>query len=392
MADVAKLAEERKKRYLAAMNLEKPDRVPIRLNFSGEFISKVAGYTFQETYYDWNKNIDATRRMLAKIDGLEMVMGGANLWWATLHDAVGARYLKFAGRDLDENTMFQYVEDVYMLPEDYDDFIENPTEWVATKFLPRIHAELDEPGTYRATVGLIKGAYGLANQLAAGGQGMASYQQEFGVVPSVTGVSKAPFDTLADTLRGLSGIMMDLYRCPDKLKKAMEVLVPHNIFYGMATAQGDTEYPLFMPLHRGAYPFMKMDQWVEFYWPTLKAVIEGLWAAGKRTLFYAENIWTPYLEKIAELPDKSIVFHVDQTDMDKAYKVLGGRFCLSGNVPNSLLAFGKPEEVKDYVKGLLDKYARDGGFVIDAGAVILDDAKEENIVALIEAVHQYGVY
>ncbi|MGB4214784.1 MAG: uroporphyrinogen decarboxylase family protein, partial [Dethiobacteria bacterium] len=117
-----------------------------------------------------------------------------------------------------------------------------------------------------------------------------------------------------------------------------------------------------------------------------------LWAAGKRTLFYAENIWTPYLEKIAELPDKSIVFHVDQTDMDKAYKVLGGRFCLSGNVPNSLLAFGKPEEVKDYVKGLLDKYARDGGFVIDAGAVILDDAKEENIVALIEAVHQYGVY
>ncbi|HOJ83734.1 MAG TPA: uroporphyrinogen decarboxylase family protein, partial [Bacillota bacterium] len=89
---------------------------------------------------------------------------------------------------------------------------------------------------------------------------------------------------------------------------------------------------------------------------------------------------------------KSIVLHVDQTDMDKAYKVLGGRFCLSGNVPNSLLAFGKPEEVKDYVKGLLDKYARDGGFVIDAGAVILDDAKEENIVALIEAVHQYGVY
>ena len=171
MADVAKLAEERKKRYLAAMNLEKPDRVPIRLNFSGEFISKVAGYTFQETYYDWNKNVDATRKMLQKIEGLEMVMGAANLWWATLHDALGAKYLRFAGRDLEPDTMFQYVEDAYMLPEDYDDFIENPTEWVATKFLPRVMTELSEPGSYRFTVGLIKGGFGLANQLALGGQG-----------------------------------------------------------------------------------------------------------------------------------------------------------------------------------------------------------------------------
>ncbi len=392
MADMAKLAEERKRRYLAALNLEKPDRVPIRLNFSGEFITRVAGYTFQETYYDWDKNTDATRKMLQKIEGLEMVIGGANLWWATLHDAVGAKYLKFAGRDLDVETMFQYVEEAYMLPEDYDDFIANPTEWIATKYLPRIHTELAEPGSYRATMGLIKGAFGLANQFAAGGQATASYLQEFGVIPSIVGITKAPFDTLADTLRGLSGIMMDLYHRPDKVKKALEVLVPHNIFYGMATAQGDTDFPAFMPLHRGAYPFMKMEQWVEFYWPTLKQVIEGLWSNGKRTMFYAENIWTPYLEKIAELPDKSIVFHVDQTDMDKAYKVLGGRFCLSGNVPNSMLAFGKPEEIKEYVKQLLDKYARDGGFIIDAGAVILDDAREENIRALIEAVHEYGVY
>lgn len=391
MADMEKLAEERKKRYLAAMNLEKPDRVPIRLNFSGEFITKVSGYSFQETYYDWEKNVDATRKMLDRLD-LEMVVGAANLWWATLHDAVGAKYLKFAGRDLDVDTMFQYVEEPYMLPEDYDDFITNPTEWVATKYLPRIHTELAEPGSYRASMGLIKGAFGLANQFAAGGQATASFLQEFGVIPSVVGIAKAPFDTLADTLRGLTGIMMDLYHRPDKVREALDVLVPHNIFYGMATAQGDTELPAFMPLHRGAYPFMKMEQWSEFYWPTLKQVVEGLWSNGKRTMFYAENIWTPYLEKIAELPDKSIVFHVDQTDMDKAYEVLGGRFCLSGNVPNSLLAFGKPEEIKEYVKQLLDKYARDGGFIIDAGAVILNDAKEENIRALIEAVHEYGVY
>lgn len=392
MADLLKLAGERKKRYLAAMNLEKPDKVPIRLSVSGEFITKVAGYTLQETYYDWDKNVDATKKLLVKFDELDVIRGAANLWWASLHDAVGAKYLKFAGLALEENTQFQYVEDEYMLAEDYDDFITNPTEWLATKYLPRIHTELSEPGSYRAIVALIKGAFGLANQFRAGGQAWVAYKEEYGAVPASSGISKAPFDTLADTLRGLSGIMLDLYYRPDKLKKALEVIVPHNIFFGMATSQGDTEFPVFMPLHRGAFPFLNKKQWEEFYWPTLKQVIEALWNKGKKTLFYAENNWTPYLEKIAELPEKSIIFHVDTTDMEKAYKILGGKFCLSGNVPNTLLSFGKPEEIKDYVKRLLDKYAQDGGFIIDAGAVILADAREENIHALIEAVREYGVY
>lgn len=391
-ADMLKLAEERKKRYLAALNLEKPDKVPIRLTLSGEFITKLAGYTFQETYYDWSKNIDATRKLLEKFKELDVIMGPANLWWATLHDAVGARYYKFAGLALEKNTQFQYVEDEYMLAEDYDDFITNPTEWIATKFLPRLHTELSEPGSYRATVGLIKGAFGLAQQLGANAQAWASYAQEHGAVPSITGMSKAPFDTLADTLRSLSGVMLDLYQRPEKVLRAIEVILPHNIFYGMGTAQGDTEFPLFIPLHRGAYPFLRMEQWNKFYWPSLKQLIEAFWANGKRTMFYAENDWTPYLDKIAELPDKSIVFHVDTTDMDKAYKVLGGRFCLSGNVPNTMLALGTPADVKDYVKRLLEKYARDGGFIIDSGAVILADAKEENVHALIEAAGEYGVY
>ena len=112
---------------------------------------------------------------------------------------------------------------------------------------------------------------------------------------------------------------------------------------------------------------------------------------GKRTVF-AEGNWTPYLESIAELPEKSIVFHVDMTDMAQAKKILGGRFCLSGNVPNMMLAYSKPEEVRDYVKRLIDEYAGDGGFIIDAAAVIQGDAREENIRAIIETAREYGVY
>ncbi|MDN5293445.1 MAG: hypothetical protein PWQ91_804 [Eubacteriales bacterium] len=388
--DKSKLLEERKKRYLTALDCGKPDRVPIGLTVS-EFMAKVAGFTLQEIYYDLDKNLKALAKFVEEYE-VDTFFSAPSLWWAASHDAVGAVYLKFAGRELEPNTQFQYVEGEFMLPEDYDAFIENPTEWILTTYLPRIHKEFAEPGSYRASVALIKGAGARAMELQLTQQGTAKIMEEYGVVPAGTGLTKAPFDTLGDALRGLKGIMMDMRKVPDKLKAAMEVLVPHNIFYALATAGGDTEFPAFMPLHRGAYPFLNPRQWDEFYWPTLKKVIEGLWEKGKRTYFFAEGDWTPYLERIAELPDKSIVFHVDMTDIDKAKKILGGRFCLKGNIPNSLLAVGKPEEVRDYVKRLIDEYAADGGFVIDAAAVVQGDAKEENIRAVIETVLLYGKY
>lgn len=388
--DQLKLYEERKKRYLAAMELEKPDKVPIRLQLS-EFTAKYAGYSYQEIYYEKDKNIDSVNKLLEGFD-LDTITGAPSLWWASLHDATGARYLKYPGRELDPDTQFQYHEEEYMHAEDYDLFIENPTEWILNNFLPRLHAEFSEPGTYRANVALIKGAFAFAYQLGMDQQAWETWVKEYGAVPTFTAFSKAPFDTLADTLRGLSGIMMDLYERPELVKKAIDVIIPHNIYYGMATSAGEMELPLFMPLHRGAYPFLNPKQWHEFYWPSLKRVIEGLWENGKRTMFYAEGNWTPYLESIAELPPKSIVFHVDQTDIDQAKKILGGKFCLSGNVPNTMLSFGKPDEVRDYVKWLIDEYAADGGFIIDSAAVIQGDAKEDNIRALIEAARQYGVY
>ncbi|GAV22917.1 uroporphyrinogen decarboxylase family protein [Carboxydothermus pertinax] len=389
--DKLKLYEERKTRYLKALDCGKPDRVPVVIT-GAEFIIKFAGFTLQDIYYDPEVNyFKAMDAFLQRFD-VDAHFGAPMLWWGGLHDAVGAVYLKFAGRELDVNTQFQYIEGEYMLPEDYDAFIENPTEWILTTFLPRIHKEFTEPGSYRANIALIKGAIARAMELEVLAQAAEKWAKEYGSFTAITGLSKAPFDTLGDTLRGLKGIMMDIRRIPEKVKAAMEVLVPHNIYYGLATAGGDTEFPVFIPLHRGAFPFLNPKQWDEFYWPTLKRVIEGLWERGKRTLFYAEGDWTPYLEKIAELPDKSIVFHVDRTDMDKAKKILGGRFCLKGNVPNSLLSIGKPEEVKDYVKRLIDTYAADGGFIVDSAAVLQADSNPRNVEAMIEAVYLYGKY
>ena len=75
----------------------------------------------------------------------------------------------------------------------------------------------------------------------------------------------------------------------------------------------------------------------------------------------------------------------------EAKEILGDIVCIKGNVPNSLLVAGIPQEVRDYCKKLIDVVGKDGGLIVDAGAVI-DGAKPENVKAMTDFTKEYGVY
>ena len=80
-------------------------------------------------------------------------------------------------------------------------------------------------------------------------------QNELGMPQPMVGVMLAPFDMLADGLRGLKGIMTDTHRRPDKVLEALMLLFPDMVNAALATADPLRRYPIFMPLHRGCYPF-----------------------------------------------------------------------------------------------------------------------------------------
>jgi hypothetical protein len=47
--------------------------------------------------------------------------------------------------------------------------------------------------------------------------------------------------------------------------------------------------------------------------------------------------------------------------------------------------------VKDYVKELIDVVGKNGGLIVDSGSVI-DEAKHENVKAMVEFTKEYGRY
>ncbi|MDY6825852.1 MAG: uroporphyrinogen decarboxylase family protein [Bacillota bacterium] len=391
MSDSKKLYEERLNRYLTALKCEKPDKVPIRL-YLGEWAARYAGFTLQEVYYDLDKQYKMVEKVIANWD-VDSIRGlGFGLNPPALRDSLELKFYRFPGMDLPEDSSFQYHEEEYMKAEDYDDFIANPTGWIVEKYLPRVSEELSEPGSYRASIALIKGSASMMQYSGKLGELSRQVSEQFGFVQAGKGMTKAPFDTLGDTLRGMKGILTDIRRHPDKLIEACNALVPHNIKYALAGPGADRTFPVMAPLHRGSYPFLSVENWLKFYWPSLKAVIEGLWKQGKSMTFFAEGDWTPYLEHIANLPAKSIQFIIDNTDPGEAKKHLGGKFCLIGAIPTTLFTYGTPSEMEETVKKTIDELGREGGYILDAGGVIMGDAKLENIEAMIEAGRKYGTY
>jgi len=95
---------------------------------------------------------------------------------------------------------------------------------------------------------------------------------------------------------------------------------------------------------------------------------------------------------VAELPDRSIIYHVDQGDITKTHRILGDRFCLSGGVSNVILAHGTPNDVRRRCKEVIDIAARDGGYIMDSSAIMQNDAKVENLKAMTDFTREYGVY
>ena len=395
--DMEQLYAQRLKRYVTAMRNEKPDRVPIR-PFVAEFVAKYAGYTCQEVTHDYDKAFLAARKCAADFDW-DAIVPNMVYVWTGLVQAIGLKYYAVPGIEIPPDTGFQYREppedDAHMREDEYDELIEDPTGYLFNVWLPRVAEEVSpmgEPTSFRNNLSFVKGGMAMLSYFNAFGSQIAAMREESGTVSAISGILKVPFDIIADKLRGYRGLCMDMFRQPDKVLAACEALTPHLLHIAASGADPDRNVPVGLWMHRGCVPFLSPDQFEKFYWPTLKQIIEGLWTQGIQTLFYAEGEWNPNLKYIAELPERSIVYHVDRGDIFEVHEAVGDKFCISGGVPNDLLAFGTPGEVRDCCKKIIDGVGRDGGYIMDASAIMQDDTKAENLKAMTDFTREYGVY
>ncbi|MCD6395234.1 MAG: hypothetical protein J7M40_17250 [Planctomycetes bacterium] len=385
------------KRYTAAMRNEKPDMIPIR-PFVAEFTAVYAGFNCQQVTHDYNLAFEAAIKCARDFDW-DAVVANMVYVWTGLTEQQGTKYYAVPGIDLDVDTGFQYreppEEEAFMQPAEYDALIEDPTGFLFNVWLPRVSRDVvapGEPNTFHNNVAFLKGGIAMLNYFNAFGPQIGRLTNECGTVSAIAGILKAPLDILGDKLRGYVGLCHDLLERPDKVMAACEALMPHLTHVALSGADPDKNVPITIWMHRGCVPFISHEHFKDIYWATLKPIIQEINSHGHQVLFYAEGNWDHHLDSFAELPDGGIIYHVDTGDIFKVHKKLGHKFCLSGGVPNYLLSYGTPDEVRDVCRKIIDGVAKDGGYIMDASAIIQNDAKVENIKAMTDFTREYGAY
>ena len=395
--DMEALYQQRLKRYVTAMRGGKPDRIPIR-PFVAEFIATYAGYTCQEVAHDNTKAFEATCRCAADFDWDATVPNMVYVWTG-LTQALGLKYYAIPGIDISKDFGFQYKEPseetAYMKVEEYDEFIADPTGFLYNVWLPRVSTDIrgpGEPNTMRGNLALVKGGMAMMQYFNAFGPQCERLRKESGTVSAISGIFKAPLDILADKLRGYIGLVMDLVERPKKVMAACEALMPHLTWTALSGADPAKNVPIGWWMHRGCVPFISRDHFEKIFWPTTKPILQEIWKRGQQVLMYAEGKWAPHLERFRELPAGSVVYHCDRDDPLEVRRKLGEGFCLSGGIPNGLLAFGTPEQVRQRCKHVIDGVAGSGAYIMDSSAIMQNDAKVENVRAMTDFTREYGVY
>jgi len=413
--EAEKAYRERVARIRDAATLKKPDRVPV-CPMVGFFPAFYAGFTPQEVMYDYDKLVQAFKKYV--LDFEPDAHGGAiGPGPGRFFEILDYRLYAWPGHGVSPMHSYQCLEGEYMKEDEYDALIQDPSNYFLSTYLPRIFKALEPLQKIPPLTNILEmySAFSVVNfipfgmpdvqealhkLMEAGNEAVRwigyalAHDRELaaaGFPGFFGGGTKAPFDIIGDTLRGTRGIMMDMFRRPEKILKAVEVFTPLAVKMGASMARQSGNPLVFIPLHKGADGFMSDEQFRKFYWPSLRDVLVGLIEEGCVPLPWAEGGYNSRLDVIRDVPEGKVIWGFDRTDMVEARKKLEGISCIGGNMPIDLLSIGTPEQVRDYARKLIEEVAGEGGYIMMTGAV-MDEVKPENVRAMIEAVKEYGVY
>jgi uroporphyrinogen-III decarboxylase len=410
--ETKKLYRERVTRFTKTIKLEEPDRVPVMLP-TGNFPAYHAGLDLHTIMYDPESLLEAWIKFMDDFGDMDSFRGPSLTTSGKILDALNSKTLKWPGHGLPKDaSMNQIVEDEYMLSDEYDKWMMDPSDYQLRFNLPR-------------TTGLFKSFYKLPPlrslqaiqwvrvmsdpEISSTFQtliNLANEYKKWEVIinklrriiiergyPSLTGglMAGAPFDYFADLLRGTHGIAMDIFRQPQKLHEVMEQYL--NIVVNTTIKDFPmTDCPIIMmPLHKGDDTFMSDEHFEEFYWPYLRRLLLAMVDEGLVPMPFAEGKFTNRLKQITDTPKSSIIWYFDQTDMAKAKQILGNISCIVGNVSTSIVKTSTPVKVKEHCRKLIETCSPGGGYILAGGASI-DKGNIDNLRAMMEAAYEYGVY
>ena len=185
--------------------------------------------------------------------------------------------------------------------------------------------------------------------------------------------------------RTLTEFTKDLHYAPDKIEAAMEACWEDLIANAVEVCRMNGKNIAFVVLERGSSFYYKPEIFERFEWPYLQKYVDVLVSEGLTPWLHFDTDYGDNLHHLRQLPSGKCICDLDgTTDIFRAKETLRDHMCISGDVPAALLSLGKPEEVAEYCRRLIDEVGDGGGFMLTTGCECPIDVKPENLRAMVE--------
>jgi uroporphyrinogen decarboxylase len=205
-----------------------------------------------------------------------------------------------------------------------------------------------------------------------------------------------PFSGFSNSYRTFNGVVKDMYRRPEKLKAALQLLVDYRIARATPAVKRDDGRPTVGSsgeAHRVSDEFFSNKQFEEFVWPFWKQCIDKTFELGYEIIsMFFEGKRDSQFHYFTQFPDRSMLIRFAESDIFLAKEMLGKKACIMGNVPIAMLQVASPSVVEEYCKELIERVGKDGGFILRCSTDFTQEAKPENVKAMIDSVEKYGRY
>lgn len=404
--------EEKQARVNAAVALTEGDRVPFAPKFGYGSYVQASGISMYEGLMDLRNMKPGMTHFLTKYE-IDLHWNPAAYPIKVLEalDSAAINWPGPSGR-LSRDSGYQINDITYLQMEEYDEFLQDPSKFFMTKVYPRRHKRLKglakasfqdvvefghyasfgafaDPEVKEALLALMEAGTKANEWVAAQGE-LTNLAVELETPPGCTLGQNAPYDMLADNLRGYINVPMDIFEVPEKVLAAIDFftdLAVKNV-HGLKAA--GVKY-VFMPLHGGTDIMMSNETYEKFYWPSLYRVIEEIIACDMIPYVFCEGPYNTRLEILKQVPKGKCIYMFEEVDIAKAKKILGDTACICGNLPTADLIYGKKEDIIEKTKRMLDVCAPGGGFIMDT-SIVIDEYKEENFDVWYETTMKYGSY
>ena len=361
--------DQRLNRIRDAVALKTPDRVPVVLEYAG-FAANATSTPFPEFLLSLERSVDVmieAWKLLTEDHEADAINYGR---FSPYNLSIGwMSKVAVPGVDLPPEMSYQVAEQEILTREDYDTILESGWPSFQAQYLKeRIFSEV--PPEY-----------------------LPWNQPEIDVqakwadidVPVLKGGTVAPpFEYLCGG-RSLGKFCMDMFNVPDKLISVMDEIVRYETETNCRAAKEMGYSVVWVGGWRTAPAMLSPDMWDRFVWPYLKQVILETLEYDLIPLLHLDGNWERELGRFRELPAGKMIFGLDGfTDIFKAKEILDGHSCVMGDIPAVMLSTASPDEVFSYCSNLVKEIGPDG-FILHSGCDIPENAKVENVKAMIAA-------